>query len=908
MFWRECGQKKLFAGKSAPEGGDQWLPLWMHLRDTAEMMCLLVQRWLPASVKTELGLDEDKLSSLAIFLGGVHDIGKASAVFQSRILLQLPEACSRLETVCELPSHFLHPEKTPHARAGEAILLSLGCPVGLASVVGAHHGKPQENTLDGYIADQIEDFPANYWGKGPSSLWRSIWEELYADALQRSGLTAEKLPDLPLPSLLILTGLLIMADWIASNSFYFPLLSTAEMGEESVYPERALRAWELLQLTFPWEGQVRAMRDENFQLRFGFVPNDVQRAVLDTASQMDAPGLLILEAQMGVGKTEAALAAAEIFSAKFGSGGLMFGLPTQATANGIFPRLEAWSRAQSEETVHSIRLAHGMADLNEAYSQLMEGSAATQDEGDGGLLVHSWFQGNKQALLANFVVGTVDQILLSALRQKHLMLRHLGLAGKVVVVDECHAYDAYMNRYLDRALAWLGRYHVPVILLSATLPARRRSELMEAYLGCPQPDAPWKSCRSYPLLTWTSGAHVEQRRVPDRSRTRTVQIRRVAEADVPELLRIRLRDGGCAGVMVNTVRKAQSIASLLRAHLPEMEIVLFHAQFVQPDRASIESMLLTRIGKKSTAEQRDRLIVVGTQVMEQSLDLDFDFLVTELCPMDLLLQRMGRLHRHVRTNRPVSLQKAVCTVLDASDDQMDEGSLTVYGEWLLHRTVLLLPETVQLPGDIPRLVQDVYGWDTEDCLPESAESLRAKQEFELKQKDKEARANAFVILPPRSGRSLFGPDTLDDWMHETAAVSDTTAQAAVRDGDPSIDVLVMMRGADGAVRFLPWQERGAAVAADVPPSREEARRIARQKLRLPAAFSRRWRIDGVIRELEEVNRRFLPRWQEAPLLRGELVLLLDENLTASLADTTLRYSRENGLTVEREEDNERKGI
>ena len=167
----------------------------------------------------------------------------------------------------------------------------------------------------------------------------------------------------------------------------------------------------------------------------------------------------------------------------------------------------------------------------------------------------------------------------------------------------------------------------------------------------------------------------------------------------------------------------------------------------------------------------------------------------------------------------------------------------------------------------------------------------------MKQKEKEARANAFVILPPRPGRSLFGPDTLDDWMHETAAVSDTIAQAAVRDGDPSIDVLVMMRGVDGTVRFLPWQERGAAVAADAPPSREEARRIARQKLRLPAAFSRRWRIDGIIRELEEVNSRFLPRWQEAPLLRGELVLLLDENLTASLADTTLRYSRENGLTV-----------
>lgn len=902
-----CGQYQRFAGKSGPAGGDQWVPLWMHLRDTAEMMRLLAQRWLPASVKTALGLDEEQLASLADFLGGTHDIGKASAVFQSRILAGLPEARDRLSAVCELPSRFPNPEKTPHARAGEAILLSLGSPAGLASVVGAHHGRPQENTLDGYIVDQLEDFPVNYWGESPS-FWHAAWEELYTDALQRSGLVLEDLPDLPLPSLLLLTGLLIMADWIASNPFYFPLLPTAQTGEESLYPERALRAWDLLRLTFPWEGQLRAMHDGEFRARFGFAPNDVQRAVLDTATRMDTPGLLILEAQMGVGKTEAALAASEIFSAKFGAGGLMFGLPTQATANGIFPRLEAWSRLQSEETAHSIRLAHGMASLNEAYCQLMEGSAETQDEGEGGLLVHSWFQGNKQALLSNFVVGTVDQILLSALRQKHLMLRHLGLAGKVVIVDECHAYDAYMNRYLDRALAWLGRYRVPVILLSATLPARRRSELVEAYLGGPQPDAPWKFCRAYPLLTWTSGGHAEQRSIPDRGCARTVQIRRITDADAPDMLRTLLQDGGCAGVIVNTVKKAQDMASLLRACLPEMEVILFHAQFVQPDRASIEEMLLARLGRNSAAEQRNRLIVVGTQVMEQSLDLDFDFLVTELCPMDLLLQRVGRLHRHRRADRPILLQEAVCAVLEPPDGGMEGGSLAVYGEWLLRRTAWLLPEIVQLPGDIPRLVQDVYGWETEDCLPQSAESLRARQEFERKRKEQEARANAFVILPPRSERSRFGPDTLDDWMHETAVLSDATAQAAVRDGDPSLEVLVMVRGDNGAVRFLPWQEEGATVAADLPPSREEARRIARQKLRLPAAFSRRWRIDGVIRELEETNRRFLAQWQEAPLLKGELVLLLDGDLTASLAGTMLRYSRENGLTVEREEGHEREGI
>ena len=226
-------------------------------------------------------------------------------------------------------------------------------------------------------------------------------------------------------------------------------------------------------------------------MRFGFAPNAVQRAVLEAVDTAAEPGILILEAQMGVGKTEAALAAAEIMANRFGLGGVFFGLPTQATANGIFPRLLGWADTQSEETLpQAIKLAHGMAELNESYLRLQGRGVQLEEDAqeEHQVQVHQWFRGNKQALLANFVIGTVDQLLLAALAQKHVMLRHLGLAGKVVIIDECHAYDTYMNCYLDRALEWLGWYKVPVILLSATLPARRRTELVEAYQqkkGCP---------------------------------------------------------------------------------------------------------------------------------------------------------------------------------------------------------------------------------------------------------------------------------------------------------------------------------------------------------------------------------------------------------------------------------------
>lgn len=164
------------------------------------------------------------------------------------------------------------------------------------------------------------------------------------------------------------------------------------------------------------------------------------------------------------------------------------------------------------------------------------------------------------------------------------MLRHLGLAGKVVIIDECHAYDAYMNCYLDRALEWLGWYKVPVILLSATLPARRRAELIEAYQQKrrPDPDAPWRFSCGYPLLTWTDGAEVKQTVIPLDTPGQTVKLTPLTEAELPGLLRRKLAEGGCAGVIVNTVKKAQKIAQLLRESLPDKEVQLFHAQFLMP--------------------------------------------------------------------------------------------------------------------------------------------------------------------------------------------------------------------------------------------------------------------------------------------------------------------------------------
>lgn len=277
---RSCKVRR-FAGKTDPDNSSLWLPLWMHLRDTAGIMRFLVQQWLPESVRRNLDLDEELLTRTVVFLGWVHDIGKITLAFAGPIMSLLPEAKQRLEEDTELRWNEREKKFSHHALAGEAILRELGCPEGLASVVGAHHGKPQEANN---VLDQLEDgvYETNYWSKGRKTFWWSCWQELFDHALQESGFSdVKELPELSVPTELLLTGLLIMADWIASNPRYFPLIPVEELGDESLYPARVERAWQKFAPTLPWEVQEAAADPAEFRERFGFLPNEVQQAMLE---------------------------------------------------------------------------------------------------------------------------------------------------------------------------------------------------------------------------------------------------------------------------------------------------------------------------------------------------------------------------------------------------------------------------------------------------------------------------------------------------------------------------------------------------------------------------------------------------------------------------------------------------
>ena len=901
---------------------DEYLPLWMHARDTAAVTQYLMDHWLAESVVRVTGLNRKELCKLTTFLSMIHDVGKATNSFQ----MQIRECFPQVEEMAA-PLTLREPDSSGdayrhHTLTGAAILNELGVRDYIVSIVGAHHGK----TMDKPDFRAITGAEGNFYGKtADKPLWRSLWKEYLEEAMEQAGYASlEEIPgEMSKPAQILLAALLIVSDWIASSTTFFPLIDEEHIPDESAYPGRAKRAMEKMEFSGKWTPNDSWQYEDLYKERFDYDANAVQQAVAQIAGEAEQPGLFILEAPMGVGKTEAALVAREILAERMRESGLAFFLPSQATANAMFERIVAWiqhflKEAQSwdedaacGEGSLSITLSHGKAKLNETFMQLVQGNFPSLDDGAEGLATNAFFMGRKTQLLANFVVGTVDQLLLAALRQKHLMLRHLGLAGKTVIVDEVHAYDAYMTCYMTRMLDWLAAYRTPVILLSATLPGKRRAELVGAYLGeenFPGREALEKES-AYPLLTWTDGQTMHTKRIAMEKKVTDVRILRGGDEAVIPFLRQRLQSGGCAAVIVNTVRRAQQLTEELAKAFPapQYTVLLDHAQFVMPDRIRQEKEIMARMGKRSTPEQRSGLIVVGSQVLEQSLDYDADVMITDLCPMDLLFQRLGRLHRHRDRLRPEPVRQATCLVLGT--DMLEEGAKAIYGEYLLTKTAALLPETLRLPDDISPLVQRAYSADCEKISEKRAEIEKLLEKYNKHTTNQARRANGNCISKAqRKQGSSKSARLIDGLTNREIDCNEAQERAAVRDGDASFEVLLLQYGEDGLLHTVRPQEEPLSVGPSAMPSMEEAQIILRQSLRLPHRFSMPRLEKMVIDELEGLRGGTLQEWTKSPVIGRELFLLLDREGETMLAGTRLRYDGMYGLRMEQEDEDGGEGV
>lgn len=561
----------------------------------------------------------------------------------------------------------------------------------------------------------------------------------------------------------------------------------------------------------------------------------------------DGPVLVMIEDTTGSGKTEAALILARRMMQQHKGSGIFIALPTTATADAMYGRMaEQYRRLFAPGTLPSLALAHGRRKLNVHFSDsiLPDGDAGDiHDEESVGAACAAFFADDRRKVfLAEVGVGTVDQALLAILPTRYATLRLAGIASKILVIDEAHAYDAYMQKEVETLLAFHAAAGGSAIILSATLPRGMKEKYARAFCNLGHDDTLDVALPSYPLFTTVAVDRepLASPVAPHEGTRRCVKAIRLDGRDVA-LARVvaAAEAGACAAYIRNSVDDAIEAWRDLRER--GVEPLLFHARFAMTDRLAIERQVLRIFGKQSTPDQRRGKVLVATQVVEQSLDLDFDVMASDLAPVDLLIQRAGRLWRHRRAGRlapgpellVVSPEPAATAGKDWAAAAFPRGAYVYRNHAVLWKSARVLFEAgaIRAPDNLRELIESVYG-ESGIVIPpgltrnadasvgrESAETSQAKQNV-LPLADGYAGStnaawNSDIAVPTRLGeaQTLF---RLAHWRHG-ALVPYGTAEA---DGDPILawalsEVSVARRRTVGRGAVPPDVER-AALAIERP--------------------------------------------------------------------------------------------
>lgn len=980
-----------------------WLPLFQHLEDTAAVADLLFPVLLSPSQRSVLAdtFGEEELARrVAVWLGAVHDVGKASVTFAMQVP-SLYQQMLRGVYVCTSAAFKRSEVNIPHATLGQLILRDFfadtqkACGGGdaiassylrLAGVVGAHHGR-----FGG--ADPAELKPRLRVVEGESGgEWAKTRQYLLKRASLLAGLDESKwaaISEVVLndAALTLLNGFLIVCDWVASDERMFPYerkqgQTSTFLATEAVERLGFFRSWNPVQIADPYE---------LFVARFGISsPRPMQVDAVKAAQQTNEPCLLLVEAPTGEGKTEAALAAAEQLAAKHGQNGIFVALPTRATANAMFSRVLGWLRNESTQSrgTHGsecaidamvpegaqavVALLHGKAKFNADYRSFLDrlsphGVRDTDDSAQHeSVTANEWCQGAKKAGFSDVVVGTIDQLLFASLKAKHHALRHLAYSSKVVVIDEVHAADTYMQSYLCRTLEWLGAYGVPVIALSATLPTALRDKLSSAYQAGaklrkqfaeqPKPSAgrswdfgrpikrdipdsePQEEIASYPLIKAVASDEVRSYTPSPSGREQHALVGAIGEDNIIPAALWAARRGGCVAVVRNTVKQAQDTFLAIKGKLGEkdsVELMLLHSRFTVDDREAREKAMLAALGPNGSRPRG--MIVVATQVIEASLDIDFDFMISDIAPIDSLLQRMGRLHRHKRDARPVCMERPQLLISGAESplplfaksaelaglpaaglppiseggrqlDKVFRSSCNVYGEALLLRTIMGLREhfdvnswsegsglypgfplfsersgmrvegayEVVSPGDVSSLVQSCYSNSVEFLEIWADRFLLAEKERLSNEQQQQQRSTTFLLASPQKhGR-------FQEWNTAGAAeANDEVGLAQVRDAAGALEVILLRNTEIGSLC-----------------QREEAFRIAGGTLTVPGWIAPGQDIAALVSEIK-TSQPHIAGWDESPYLGNSVPLVIPVSGCVELCGFDVSYSQELGMVIER---------
>jgi CRISPR-associated endonuclease/helicase Cas3 len=736
-IWAKTDKKNVFG----------WHPLLLHMLDVAASADVILAHE-PESTRKRiasiLGMEWDDARPWLLLVIACHDLGKACPGFQCKWKNQNGLSLPRSPNTA-----INHAFVSQIALTGP--LQEMGWPDELAELtadaIGCHHGeRSSPNTLY-HLGGDVRALGRDDWTQARQTIVAALREVFNPVKIPTK-------PSLTGPEFMLLSGLTSFADWIGSNEDWFPF-GTLEDCESLLrwFQKRRACAGQALD-AIGWEPRTPLCPGQKtFQQVFGFPPRPLQQALADALTELKEPAILLVEAPMGEGKTEAAFFAHLELQRRFGHRGLYVALPTKATGNAMFTRTLKFLRSQGAERTLDLQLLHGATLLNDTFQNLR--ISGIHDPATGGeIRAGEWFTSKKRALLSEYGVGTVDQALLPILPVRHNFVRLWGLANRVVVFDEIHAYDAYTGTLLEHLLRWLLALGSSVVLLSATLsPSIRRKLAGVVNANLPEQE------KAYPRLSVFCPGVVEQLHfAADPARRLTLWLHAIPHelTAVRAALEEHLAKGGMGLALVNTVQRAQDLYCLFpdgesldyegqrvgKRLADGTEVFLFHARFPADWRQKREDHALNTFGEHG--ERTGRKILIATQVAEQSLDLDFDVIATDLAPIDLVLQRAGRLWRHMRDkSERGGVPEPILLVAGLSGDEPPSFGKplwwgAVYREDLLLRTWCLLRErkSLTLPDEIDTLVQSVY--EEQVVVPEA---LQERLDKALETEDGEDYAN-----------------------------------------------------------------------------------------------------------------------------------------------------------------------
>jgi CRISPR-associated endonuclease/helicase Cas3 len=871
--------------KTGNNGKVNWHPLILHLLDVAASADAILARE-PEITRTRiaaiLGMKWQDARPWILLLVACHDLGKACPGFQCKWEnlsgLQLPRS----------PNTEINHAYVSQIALFE-ILLEKGWPEEMAELtadaVSCHHGeRASPNKLSNLGGDR-------------RALGNDEWTNLrrgLVDAISKVLIPSKDLVKQTLSGsdFMLLSGLTSFSDWIGSNEEWFPFGTVDECEDLPGWFQKRRHNANLAMEAIGWEYRTPLCSEsKSFKQVFNFAPRPLQQTVADVLADLKKPAILLVEAPMGEGKTEAAFFAHMELQRKFGHRGLYVALPTKATGNAMFKRTLEFLHSQGTNRKLDLQLLHGGTLLNDTFQNLR--LSGIHDEKTGGeIRAGEWFTNKKRALLSEYAVGTVDQALMPILPVRHNFVRLWGLANRVVVFDEIHAYDAYTGTLLIHLLRWLLALGSSVVLLSATLPPSIRRRLADVVNA----DFPELEIEYPRLSLFCPGEKVNQIHFEaDPKRRLTLRLLGLP-ADLQSIytaLEDYLADGGMALSLVNTVQRAQDLYRLFpegepikresqrvgKRLLDGTEVFLFHARFPADQRQKREDATLEAFGTEGT--HLGRKILIATQVAEQSLDLDFDLLITDLAPIDLILQRAGRLWRHARDFRPVS--EPILLVAGLSEDEPSPFGKplwwsAVYREDLLLRTWCLLREgerqTITLPLEIDALVQAVY--EEQVDVPES---LIERMENALAAEDGEDYA-----LRGQANQAIIGfPDDASWNQPERFVLYDEDEPGMHR------TIMAQTRLGEDSVVVIPLQQKIGADFYTIPDFLQ-----AKQLYLKAVSLSRK----GVVKKLQKLG---VPEsWKKSPLLRNCFPLILDEE-GRWIEDATVKLDDDLGMVYESKE-------